>query len=219
MRVMSVTRTFPGADRSILDGVSLSVKLGESVAITGPSGSGKSTLLLLMGVLDKPDGGEIWLGETRVDALSERDATQTRRDRIGFVFQDHLLLPHCTALENVLVPTMANRGGTTAGDETRARQVLERFGLGDRLHYVPSKLSTGQRQRVAVARALINQPQVLLADEPTGSLDPVATGVLLDHLFSADPQMALVVVTHAAEVAARADRVLRLEGGVLVQAT
>jgi putative ABC transport system ATP-binding protein len=199
-----------------VDEVDLDIRRGETVAITGPSGCGKSTLLHLLGCLDRPSGGQTWLGPRRTDRLSERAKARLRRDRIGFVFQSFHLMDELTAQENVELP-MLLAGHGSAPAHRRATTLLEQVGLLDRADHVPSALSGGQRQRVAVARALSNAPDVLLADEPTGNLDTAATADvlrLLDRLHH-DGQT-IVIVTHDARVAASADRVLSMRDGTLI---
>ena len=193
----------------VLKDVMLKVSAGRSVAITGPSGSGKSTLLNIIGTLDRPTSGRVLLegrdlGELEDDALAE-----VRNRRIGFVFQLHHLLPQCTVLENVLVPTLVGDGAKGgSGVEQRARELLERVGLTRLLSRRPGQLSGGERQRVAVVRALINQPPLLLADEPTGSLDHAAADNLMQLLgeLNREENVALVVATHAMDLAERMDR-------------
>jgi len=209
-----------GADVDVLRGVELVVQVGQSVAVVGPSGSGKSTLLNLIAGLDSPTSGVVRFDGQDMSAMNERRAARMRRDRVGFVFQQHHLLPQCTVLENVLVPTLAGgkRGeGVSPAPRDRALALLERVGLADRLAHRPGELSLGQCQRVAVARALINGPALLLADEPTGSLDADSRAALADLLVGL-PQdgLALIVVTHWEELADRMSRVLKLEAGRLV---
>ena len=180
------------------------LKRGEAVAIVGPSGAGKSTLLYLIGLLERPTSGTVRVGGVNVWSLSELEQANFRNRRIGFVFQDHHLLPQCTLLENVLIPTIAGQG---AGDVEmqRARDLLTRVGLADRLDHRPSQLSGGERQRGAFCRALINQPELLLADEPTGNLDrktAETVGTLLLEL-AAERKTTLLCVTHSLELAAR----------------
>jgi len=188
----------------VLRGVSLRITAGESLAIVGPSGSGKSTLLNIIGALDRPSSGTVRFGGRDVTTLSERELAALRASEIGFIFQLHHLLPQCTVLENVLVPTLAANGQKRREPaEARARRLLERVGLGHRLSHRPGQLSGGERQRVAVVRALINEPKLLLADEPTGSLDRAAAenlSVLLREL-NREEGVALVVVTHAQNLA------------------
>lgn len=232
LRLAAVTRRYDSPDGaaavSVLEEVSLEVRAGESVAIVGPSGSGKSTLLQIMGTLDRPTSGEVWLDGINLARLEERRLAEVRNRRIGFVFQAHFLLPQCTVLENVLVPTLAlpPRGATdrakplTEAPEARAQRLLARVGLSERLGHHPGQLSGGERQRVAVVRALINRPELLLADEPTGSLDLAAAGTLGQLLVELNHEeaVALVVVTHARELAARMGRILELKGGRLAAA-
>lgn len=189
------------------------------MAVTGPSGSGKSTLLYILGTLDKPSSGEVQLDGRNLFLLNERQQAEYRNRNVGFVFQDHHLLPQCTVLENVLIPTLAGDG---AGLEevARAKSLLERVGLGERMEHRPAQLSGGERQRVAVCRALINQPVLLLADEPTGNLDRAsaeAVGTLLLEIAREQNTM-LLCVTHSSELAARFPRHDELRDGKLVTA-
>jgi len=201
----------------VLRGVNLRVGPGESMAVVGPSGSGKSTLLNIMGTLDRPTSGRVFLEGRDLAGASDAALAAVRNRRIGFVFQLHHLLAQCTALENVLVPALAGGGRVPAETEERARQLLTRVGLSDRLTYRPGHLSGGERQRVAVARALINRPAILLADEPTGSLDRESAENLAELLVDLNREegVALVVVTHAAALAARMGRVLELRDAAL----
>jgi ABC-type lipoprotein export system ATPase subunit len=208
-------RFSPGSDW-VLDGVDLAVLAGERVAIVGPSGSGKSTLLALLGSLDSADAGEVNLGGQRFGALSGDELAALRREAIGFVFQDHHLLPQCTALQNVLLPLLARpSGGPSAAEQERGRALLAGLGLQGRDDAWPHQLSTGERQRVAVARALIGTPRLLLADEPTGSLDRQSAEALLPLLLQPAEVSAVLVVTHSEQVAAACDRVLVMEDGRL----
>jgi lipoprotein-releasing system ATP-binding protein len=198
----------------VLRGVSFEMKPGESAAVTGPSGSGKSTLLHLIGALDRPTSGSVEIDGHDPYAFSEPDLARFRNRSVGFVFQDHHLLPQYSVLENVLVPTLAFPG-EGAGSPARARDLLERVGLSHRLDHRPSQLSGGERQRVAVARALINGPGLLLCDEPTGSLDAKsadAVGSLLYDLYREAANI-LIVVTHSEELAGRFERRLELREG------
>jgi lipoprotein-releasing system ATP-binding protein len=186
----------------VLDRSDLSLAPGDAVAIMGPSGSGKSTLLYLLGVLDTPTTGTIRLQGTDIATLNEKQAARFRNEHIGFVFQDHALLPQCTVLENVLVPTLVAPAGPY---EPRARKLLQRVGLSHRLEHFPAQLSGGEKQRCAIARALIREPQLLLCDEPTGNLDrasAVAVADLLLELHAAQNAI-LIVVTHSTELASR----------------
>jgi lipoprotein-releasing system ATP-binding protein len=204
----------------VLDGISLEIAAGESVAIVGPSGSGKSTLLNLIGGLDRPTRGQIWVEGDDLGRFNEKELAAFRHRRLGFIFQAHHLLPQCNVLENVLVPTLAAR--QTAEErrnaEQRAARLLERVGLGARLEHRPGQLSGGERQRVAVVRALINQPCLLLADEPTGALDRAAADGLARLLteLNREEQVTLILVTHADDLAARMARRLQLLDGRLV---
>ena len=225
LRLVGVTKRFdsPGnsAAITILSEVSLEVQKGESVAIVGPSGSGKSTLLHIIGTLDRPSSGAVSLDGQELGALDDKQLALVRNRQIGFVFQSHYLLPQCTVLENVLVPTLASPDAAARnGASARAERLLKRVGLGERLHHRPGQLSGGEQQRVAVVRALINQPQLLLADEPTGSLDPSSAGKLSQLLLELDREegVTLIVVTHARELAQRMGRVLELKQGRLVSA-
>ena len=212
-------RSYPGVsgpDLHILRGVDLSLEWGEAVAIVGASGSGKSTLLHLLGALDRASGGSVHVGGADIAALSDEEAAELRNRRIGFVFQFHHLLRDFSALENVMMPALI-RGDGMAEARTRATKLLDQVGLGGRLGHKPRKLSGGEQQRVAVARALVNDPFIVLADEPTGDLDMSTSEDVQDILFEMKERhgVALVVVTHNRELAGRAERVLRLREGVL----
>lgn len=201
----------------VLQGVSLSLSAAESLAVVGPSGCGKSTLLHILGTLDRPTSGSVRLNAIDPFALTEPELADFRNARIGFVFQDHHLLPQCTARENVLIPTLA-RGAARQADFARADELLQRVGLGERGAHRPAELSGGERQRAAIARALLLRPRLLLADEPTGNLDrSTATSIveLLVELLQNEPVM-LVVVTHSLEVAARMQHRVELDAGRLV---
>jgi len=210
---LSKSYTVPNGKLGVLQHINFVVKGGEFIAITGPSGSGKTTLLMLLGALDTPDAGEIWLGEVAVHELRGVAAADFRREKVGFVFQLFYLLPNLTALENVMVPLLPYRRKLDFDLRKRAIELLERVGMGNRLGHPPARLSGGEQQRVAIARALINRPQVLLADEPTGNLDP-ATGVeILEVLreLQQSGQQTLIMVTHNPQIAAVADQQIRLE--------
>ncbi len=200
----------------VLHDIDLEIAAGECIAIVGPSGCGKSTLLNLMGTLDTPSSGEIAIHGRNLAGLSPRELARLRNREIGFVFQMHHLLPQCTVLENVLVPALVADNADGARD--RAAALLERVGLGGRLDHRPGQLSGGESQRAAVVRALINRPQLVLADEPTGSLNEEAAASLADLLLELNRQegMALVLVTHAHAIAKRAGRVLELREGHLL---
>jgi len=198
-----------------LDGVTLSVEAGRSLAITGPSGCGKSTLLGLMAGLEPPTAGHVSIGQVEISRLSERDRARMRRSELGLVFQSDNLLPFMTALENVALQVAL--GGAHGGYE-RCVQLLAELGMADHAHKLPDQLSGGERQRVAVAGALINEPSVILADEPTGSLDAANSDGVVDLLLTAqrDTGATLVVVTHDASVAERLDDEVRLRDGMLL---
>ena len=204
---------------TVLRDVDLAIGAGESLAILGPSGSGKSTLLNLLGTLDQPTSGHVWLDGVDLSSLREDELAAVRNRKMGFIFQSHHLLPQCSVLENVLVPTLAEAGRELRdGAGERARRLLQRVGLEARLHHRPGQLSGGERQRVAVVRALINKPKLLLADEPTGALDRASAhslGQLLAGLNS-EEGVTLVVVTHAADLARQMQRALELRDGLLV---
>lgn len=208
----------PAGPLEILRDIELSIKSGEAVVVTGPSGSGKSTLLYILGLLDTPTSGDVVLDDVHPHQLSAPQQAAFRSREIGFVFQDHHLLPQCTVLENVMIPTLAGSSDRQT-ILTRATQLLERVGLKERLHHRPAQLSGGERQRVAVCRALINQPALLLADEPTGNLDRHTAenigGLLLE--IAAEQQSILVCVTHSLELAKRFSRHLDLRDGRLVE--
>ena len=217
LELSRVTKSYDGAPgtAAVLKGVNLRVKAGETLAIVGPSGSGKSTLLNLIGALDRPTSGDITFKGQDLQKLSDAELAEFRNRSIGFVFQLHHLLPQCSALENVLVPTLVNK----AADRPRERAVrlLERVGLGERLSYRPGQLSGGERQRVTVVRALINRPSLLLADEPTGSLSREGAEDLARLMLELNREegMTLIVVTHSEAVAGMMDRILELDDGQL----
>jgi lipoprotein-releasing system ATP-binding protein len=224
MSVLSVeglTKTYVGGDGGLItvfDGVDLDVERGEMVAVVGASGAGKSTLLHLLGALDRPTAGRVLIGGRPLDGMSDDEVSTLRNRTVGFVFQFHHLLREFTALENVMMP-LRIAGIPEARAEERAGALLERVGLGGRVHHRPSELSGGEQQRTAVARALAADPQVLLADEPSGNLDHYNSERLHD-LFAQlahELEIAMVVVTHNRAFAARADRVLQLEDGKLTQ--
>ncbi|MGD9720230.1 MAG: ABC transporter ATP-binding protein [Pirellulales bacterium] len=198
----------------VLRGVNCELSAGENLAILGPSGCGKSTLLHILGTLDAPTSGRVMLDGQDPFQLNEPRLAAFRNHKIGFVFQDHHLLPQCSALENVLVPTLAD-GKPPADALGRARTLLDRVGLANRLDHLPAELSGGERQRVAIARALINRPRLLLADEPTGNLDRTSAVGVADLLveLQTQEQTMLVVVTHSLELAARLDRRMELNEG------
>ncbi|MBI1830586.1 MAG: ABC transporter ATP-binding protein, partial [Planctomycetes bacterium] len=214
-----------GGELSVLRDVNLTMQSGEALAILGPSGSGKSTLLYLLGTLDRPTSGTYKLGDQEPFLLSDAELAHFRNQSIGFVFQDHHLLPQCSVLENVLIPTLAggaltpnaSPGGRGETYESRARELLQRVGLSERLDHRPAELSGGERQRVAVARALIHKPLLVLADEPTGNLDrktAQTVGQLLVEMHQHEQTM-LIVVTHSVELARTLPKQLEMLDGTL----
>ena len=221
LEARSLARTFVGGNGSelrVLQGVDLRVQAGEVVAVSGASGAGKSTLLHLLGALDRPTSGEVLVDGRPLSRLDDGAICEIRNHHIGFVFQFHHLLREFTALENVMMPRLI-AGHPRSEAEEGARRLLESVGLGARLQHKPWQLSGGEQQRVAVARALANDPVVLLADEPSGNLDHRTSEQLHDLLFQLrdDHDLAMVLVTHNRALAARADRILRLESGILVE--
>lgn len=221
LRAVGLTRVY-GEDESVVwavDGVDLDVPAGQALAVTGPSGCGKSTLLQLLGGLDRPTEGELWLGGRRVDELGERALARLRRRTVGFVFQAYHLMDELTAAENVELPALL-AGASPRTARNRAAELLDQVGLADRARHLPSELSGGQRQRVAIARALVNEPLVVLADEPTGNLDSAATLDIL-RLFGElrAAGQTLIMVTHDERVAATADRVVSLRDGAVAHDT
>jgi len=202
----------------VLRGVSLDVRRGEFLALRGASGAGKSTLLHLIGGLDSPNAGEIHFAGQNIAGFSERELTDFRNRRVGFVFQAYHLLPELDALENVCLPARVARL-PAARAEARGRELLDRVGLGDRWEHKPFELSGGEQQRVAIARALVNEPELVLADEPTGNLDSRTGGGIIELLkkLHAEKQTTLVIATHDAKVAAHAQRVFELADGCIVE--
>jgi ABC-type lipoprotein export system ATPase subunit len=223
LAVRELTRSYsgPAGERwPVLTGVNLLVEPGETIALAGPSGSGKSTLLHLLGALDRPDGGTIHLGDLNVSALTGEALSAYRAQRVGFVFQDHHLLPQLTALENILLPALALQSATPPEAKERALSLLQQVGLTDQAGSFPARLSGGERQRVAVARALINQPQLLLCDEPTGNLDQQRGTEVVDLLLelAAASRVTIVMVTHNLAQARRLSRLMELRAGKLIPA-
>ncbi|MBN2514153.1 MAG: ABC transporter ATP-binding protein [Sedimentisphaerales bacterium] len=205
-------------ETEVLRGIDLEVPRGRSVAIVGPSGCGKSTLLNILGLLDKPTAGTVSLDGKDYAGLGETAAAKVRNQRIGFVFQMHHLLPQCSVLENVLIPTLA--GNTKASQKEMlyyAAELLDRVGLTGRMNYLPGQLSAGQRQRAALVRALINKPALLLADEPTGALDHAAAEQIAELMVELNQQekLTLIVVTHSMDLARKMDRRYELADGLL----
>lgn len=225
LQIIGVSKSYNSIQNAppvrVLEEISLDVAQGESIAFVGPSGSGKSTLLNIIGTLDRPTSGKVLLEGRDITQLSETEVAKLRNQHLGFVFQSHNLLPQCTVLENVLVPTLAlpqAKDGNQALE--RAHRLLTRVGLGSRSEHRPGQLSGGERQRVAVVRALINQPQLLLADEPTGALDRKSAEELSTLLveLNKEENVTLIVVTHALELAKRLHRQFQMLDGKLLAA-
>jgi putative ABC transport system ATP-binding protein len=213
VRAVKLSR-FYGEVRA-LEGVDLEVAHGEWVSVMGPSGSGKTTLLNILGGLDRPTSGELYVDGTDVTALPRKELARFRRETVGLVFQQFHLVPYLTALENVMLAQYFH----SMADEAEARAALEAVGLGERLHHLPAQLSGGEQQRVCIARALINQPRLILADEPTGNLDAANEEIVLDIFRQLHVQgHTLVVVTHDSRVGRLADRLITLEHGHVVRA-
>lgn len=209
-----ITKSF--GNLQVLKGINLTINQGEVVSIVGPSGAGKTTLLQILGTLDKPDGGRLLINDTDVLHLSEQKLSAFRNRNIGFVFQFHQLLPEFTALENVMIPALIAKEKPSAA-EKRAKEILSFLKLSDRMTHKPAELSGGEKQRVAVARALINHPQVILADEPSGSLDTRNKEELHALFFELRDQMnqTFVIVTHDEQLAAQTDRTIHIRDGVV----
>ncbi|QDU07020.1 ABC transporter ATP-binding protein [Gimesia aquarii] len=220
--VRELTKAFSIATESlpILAGVNFALNEGEALAITGPSGSGKSTLLYILGVLDTPTSGEVIQFGQNPFELNASQQAEFRNQNVGFIFQDHHLMPQFSVLENVLIPTMVHQG-TTNEAEDRAKHLLERVGLHDRMHHRPAQISGGERQRVAVCRALINNPRLLLADEPTGNLDRKNAESIGNLLLEINQEQStiLICVTHSRELATLFPKHLELRDGLLVSET
>jgi lipoprotein-releasing system ATP-binding protein len=222
LRLIDLKRTYHQGDRElrVLDGASADFYEGEAVALVAPSGAGKSTLLQVAGLLDTPDSGSIMLGGRDCAALSDHERTKIRRTEIGFVYQFHHLLPEFSALENVVIPQLI-AGLSRKEAEKRAGDLLTVFGLKERVQHRPAELSGGEQQRVAIARAVSNAPLILLADEPTGNLDPETAERVFQQLlqFVRKAGVVALIATHNYELAQRMDRVLRLDGGQLREHT
>jgi putative ABC transport system ATP-binding protein len=212
LRITGLALHFDDGQTKALNGVDLEIGAGEFVAIVGPSGSGKSSLLNVIGTLDAPSSGEVIFRDQPYSRI--KDASLFRRENIGFIFQSFHLIPTLSALDNVIVPTIGC-AGSASEYRSRAEGLLMQLGLNNRLHHFPNKLSGGERQRVAIARALINKPRMLLADEPTGSLDSANATQVLDILSNIVKQegLTLIMVTHDAMVSARADRIVQMRDG------
>ena len=221
LKLENVEKKYSGSveELHIINNLSFSVEEGEFISILGRSGSGKSTLLNIMGLLDRVDGGKIFIGGQEVDKLSEEERDKIKNQMIGFVFQFHYLLPEFTALENVMLPALLNNFDKKLEIEKRAKELLEKVGLGERENHKPSQLSGGEKQRVAIARALINSPKILLADEPTGNLDEETSEMIFKILkdINKNEKQTIIVVTHSKDLAEISDKQLYLKKGVLVE--
>ena len=221
LKLENVEKKYSGSveELHIINNLSFSVEEGEFISILGRSGSGKSTLLNIMGLLDRVDGGKIFIGGQEVDKLSEEERDKIKNQMIGFVFQFHYLLPEFTALENVMLPALLNNFDKKLEIEKRAKELLEKVGLGERENHKPSQLSGGEKQRVAIAGALINSPKILLADEPTGNLDEETSEMIFKILkdINKNEKQTIIVVTHSKDLAEISDKQLYLKKGVLVE--
>ena len=224
VEVIDLSKSYPAPEGEepveVFAKLNLSVEKGASVAIVGPSGSGKSSLLNLIGALDKPTRGEVRVGGEELSAMDLSESARYRNQTVGFVFQSHHLLPSCTVLENVMVPALAGHGDLTGKAlKSRAEELLDEVGLSHRMSHRPGEISGGERQRVAVARSLINEPSLLLADEPTGALDKSNSSKLIDLIVRLNESrtLTLVLVTHSQETASRMDTGFLLDEGKLKQ--
>ena len=221
LKLENVEKKYSGGveELHIINDLTFSVEEGEFISILGRSGSGKSTLLNIMGLLDKVDGGKIFIDGQEVDRLSEEERDRIKNQMIGFVFQFHYLLPEFTALENVMLPALLNNFSERAEVEKRAKELLDKVGLSARENHKPSQLSGGEKQRVAIARALINFPKILLADEPTGNLDEETSEMIFKILkdINKNEKQTIIVVTHSKDLAEISDKQLYLKKGILVE--
>ncbi|MBT3539844.1 MAG: ABC transporter ATP-binding protein [Opitutae bacterium] len=222
LKLTNISKSYPSPEGEekvdVFGEVNLEIPKGSSAAIVGPSGSGKSTLLNLIGTLDKPDGGEVYVDGRPTGKFTEVEASEFRNQSIGFIFQSHHLLPQCTVMENVMVPALAGFSNLTEKElQKRAKELLDKVGLSHRVNHRPAEISGGEKQRVAVARALINQPDLLLADEPTGALDKMNSEKLIELLVELNQALALtlLMVTHSPEIASQMKTTYLMEEGKL----
>ena len=216
LEVAGVTKEYatPAGPLPVLSNVTFSLAPGDAIAIMGPSGSGKSTLLHILGALDAPTSGTVTLNGTNPFTLTQREQASFRNRHVGFVFQDHALLPQCTVLENVLIPTLIARNDSSSA---RAKRLIERVGLTPRLDHLPAQLSGGEKQRAAIARALIREPQLVLCDEPTGNLDAASAESVASLLLELGANTILIVATHSAALASRFHQRFELRDRTLVR--
>ncbi|MDR1201629.1 MAG: ABC transporter ATP-binding protein [Tannerellaceae bacterium] len=216
IKTKGITKSF--GSLQVLKGIDLVVNKGEIVAIVGPSGAGKTTLLQIIGTLDTPDSGELEINGTKIGKLNDKELAAFRNHNIGFVFQFHQLLPEFTALENVMIPALIGREKSQTA-ERKAKDTLDFLGLSDRINHKPSELSGGEKQRVAVARALINNPAVILADEPSGSLDTKNKEELHTLFFELRDKMkqTFIIVTHDEQLAKHTDRIIHIKDGIVIE--
>jgi lipoprotein-releasing system ATP-binding protein len=222
LKLTNISKSYPSPEGEekvdVFGEVNLEIPKGSSAAIVGPSGSGKSTLLNLIGTLDKPDGGEVYVDGRPTGKFTEVEASEFRNQSIGFIFQSHHLLPQCTVMENVMVPALAGLSNLTGKElQKRAKELLDKVGLSHRVNHRPAEISGGEKQRVAVARALINQPDLLLADEPTGALDKMNSEKLIELLVELNQALALtlLMVTHSSEIASQMKTTFLMDEGKL----
>lgn len=219
LKTESLGRTYHqgGESLTVLHNADIEIRSGEIVALVGPSGSGKSTLLQMAGLLDKPTAGKVFFDGREAAHLNDRARTELRRDFVGFVYQFHYLLPEFTALENVVIPQMIE-GKSRKAAEDRAKELLDSLKLGHRLDHRPARLSGGEQQRVAIARALANEPRLLLADEPTGNLDPETSNAVFEMLIDLvrHTGVGAMIATHNMDLAEKMDRILELKGGRII---
>jgi lipoprotein-releasing system ATP-binding protein len=222
LKLTNISKSYPSPEGEekvdVFGEVNLAIPKGSSAAIVGPSGSGKSTLLNLIGTLDKPDGGEVYVDGRPTGKFTEVEASEFRNQSIGFIFQSHHLLPQCTVMENVMVPALAGFSNLTGKElQKRAKELLDKVGLSHRVNHRPAEISGGEKQRVAVARALINQPDLLLADEPTGALDKMNSEKLIELLVELNQALALtlLMVTHSPEIASQMKTTFLMDEGKL----
>lgn len=216
LSLKNVEKRFPQGKEefNILDGIHLDIEKSEIVALVGPSGSGKTTLLQICGLLDSPSSGDVVINGEDCSKISDAQATRVRRDNLGFIYQFHHLLPEFTAKENIIIPQLI-RGKDKKSATLAAQQILEEIGIGGRLNNIPAELSGGEQQRVAIARALINKPNLILADEPTGNLDPSNSDKIFNMLLNEvrNRKVSSIIVTHNLEIAKKTDRILTIKNG------